>query len=133
MVEISTDKNRLQISTIHAFLTGSYWAKGRTIEEVKKSIDHSLCFGVYVDDEQIGFARVCTDYTILAYLMDVFILPKFRGLGYAKMLMKVIIDEPQLQKCHTWMLKTNDAHSLYEQFDFTELSDPRKVMERIIK
>ena len=70
------------------FLTETYWAKGRTIDEVKKTIENCLCFGVYLEEKQIGFARVCTDYTIFAYLMDVFILPEFRGKGYSKQLMK---------------------------------------------
>ena len=79
MIEISTDKTKLQISVIHQFLTETYWAKGRTIGEVKTSIQHSFCFGVYLDNKQIGFARVATDYVVFAYIMDVFILPKYRG------------------------------------------------------
>lgn len=133
MLEISTDKNRLDIEMIHAFLTESYWAKGRTIEHVQKSIDHSLCFGVYVNENQIGFARICTDYTVFAYLMDVFIVPAYRGLGYSKELLKAIIREPLLQDCHTWMLKTVDAHELYKQFGFSESDKPEMVMERIIR
>jgi len=132
MVEISINKERLDVPKIHAFLTESYWAKGRTIEEVKKTIENSMCFGVYIDTIQIGFARVCTDYTVFAYLMDVFILPEYRGKGYAKILLEHIMAAPQLQNCHTWMLKTADAHGLYEQFNFTELADSKKVMERII-
>jgi len=131
MIEISTNKNRLDIPKIHAFLTDSYWAKGRTVEAVKKSIENSLCFGLYVGTNQIGFARVCTDYTIFAYLMDIFILPDYRGKGYAKILMQAIVDNPELQSCHTWMLKTADAHSLYNQFAFTKLEHPEKVMERL--
>ena len=133
MIEVSTDKNRLEISKIHAFLTESYWAKGRTLRAVKKSIEHSLCFGLYLDKNLIGFARISTDYTIFAYLMDVFILPDYRGHGYAKTLMKAIVEHAELQSCHTWMLKTADAHSLYEQFGFKELENPKIVMERIIK
>ncbi len=132
MIEISTDKNRLDIPKTHAFLTESYWAKGRTIEGVEESIENSLCFGVYLEGTQIGFARVCTDYTIFAYLMDVFILPDYRGRGYAKILMKAIVEHTELQSCHTWMLKTADAHSMYEQFGFAKLAHPEKVMERIV-
>ncbi|SFZ89416.1 Acetyltransferase (GNAT) domain-containing protein [Flaviramulus basaltis] len=133
MIEISTDKSRLEIDVIHKFLTTAYWAKGRTIEEVKKSISHCLCFGVYLDKRQIGFARIATDYTVFAYLMDVFILPEFRGKGYSKKLMKSINEEPKLQTCKVWMLKTSDAHNLYKQFGYNELSHPDKVMERILK
>ena len=133
MFEISTDKNKLDIEMIHSFLTNSYWAKGRTIEEVEKSIENSLCFGVYLDNKQIGFARAVTDYTIYVYLMDVFILRNARKKGYSKQLMKAILEEPKLQDCKDWALKTKDAHGLYKQFGFTELKHSEKVMERILK
>ena len=132
MIEISTDKNKLQIKMIHQFLTKSYWAKGRTIDEVKKSIEHCLCFGVYLDEKQIGFARIATDYTVFAYVMDVFILPEYQGNGYSKQLMSAINVEPRLQSCKVWMLKTADTHSLYKQFGYNELAQPEKLMERII-
>lgn len=133
MIEISTDKNKLQTDVIHQFLSNSYWAKGRTIDEVKKTIDACLCFGVYLNEKQIGFARIVTDYTVFAYLMDVFVLPEHRGKGYSKQLMKVINEEPQLHACKVWMLKTADAHNLYKQFGYTALTQPEKVMERILK
>jgi GNAT superfamily N-acetyltransferase len=132
MIDISTDKSKLQIEVIHRFLSTAYWAKGRTLQEVEKTIEHCLCFGVYLDEKQIGFARVATDYTIFAYLMDVFILPEYRGKGYSKLLMKAIHEEPQLQSCKVWMLKTLDAHGLYKQFGYTELKHPEKIMERLI-
>ena len=78
MITISTDKSKLQIAVIHSFLTNSYWAKGRTIAEVENTIKNCLCFGVYINDIQIGFGRVATDYTVFAYLMDIFILPEHR-------------------------------------------------------
>jgi GNAT superfamily N-acetyltransferase len=133
MIKISTDKKKLQIDVIHQFLTTAYWAKGRTIEDVKKTINNCLYFGVYLDDKQIGFARIATDYTVFAYLMDVFILPEHTGKGYSKQLMKAINEESQLQSCKVWMLKTSDAHGLYKQFGYTELGHPEKVMERILK
>ena len=132
MIKISTDKEKLQIDVIHQFLTETYWAKERTLEEVKKTIEHCLCFGMYLDGKQIGFARLATDYTVFAYLMDVFILPEHRGKGYSKQLMKAINEEPQLQTCKVWMLKTSDAHKLYKQFGYTELKYPEKVMERLL-
>ena len=132
MITISTDKEKLQIDVIHEFLTETYWAKGRTLEEVKKTIEHCLCFGMYLDGKQIGFARLATDYTVFAYLMDVFVLPEYRGKGYSKQLMKAINEEPQLQSCKVWMLKTSDAHKLYKQFGYTELKYPEKVMERLL-
>ena len=132
MIKISTDKSKLQVDVIHQFLTNSYWGKGRTVDEVKKTIENCLCFGVYLDEKQIGFARIATDYTVFAYLMDVFVLPEHRGKGYSKQLMKVIIEEPQLQSCKVWMLKTADAHNLYKQFGFSELKHPEKLMERLL-
>lgn len=133
MIEISTDKSKLQIEVIHQFLTTSYWAKGRTIDEVRKTIEHCLCFGVYLEDKQIGFARIATDYTVFAYLMDVFILPEYRGNGYSKKLIQAIIEDSELQSCTVWMLKTADAHALYKQFGYTELKHPEKLMERLLK
>lgn len=132
MFEISTQKSKLQVEVIHQFLTTTYWAKGRTLEEVKQSIEHSFCFGVYLQGKQIGFARLATDYTVFAYLMDVFILPEYRGNGYSKKLMKAINDEPKLQSCKVFMLKTSDAHKLYKQFGYTELKQPERVMERLL-
>lgn len=133
MIEISRDKSRLQIEVIYQFLTETYWAKGRTLQEVKTSIEHCLCFGVYIEGKQIGFARIATDYVVFAYLMDVFILPDYRGNGYSKELMKTINKSPELQNCKIWMLKTADAHNLYKQFGFTELKQPEKLMERLLK
>ena len=132
MITISIDKEKLQIDVIRQFLTETYWAKGRTLDEVKKTIEHCLCFGMYLDGKQIGFARLATDYTVFAYLMDVFVLPEYRGKGYSKQLMKAINEEPQLQSCKVWMLKTSDAHKLYKQFGYTELKYPEKVMERLL-
>ncbi|WP_299120343.1 GNAT family N-acetyltransferase [uncultured Winogradskyella sp.] len=133
MIKISTDKNKLQIEVIHQFLTHTYWAKGRTLEEVKTSIKNCLCFGVYIEEKQIGFARVASDYVVFAYLMDVFILPEYRGNGYSKKLMKAVSESSQLQNCKIWMLKTADAHNLYKQFGFTELKEPEKIMEKLLK
>lgn len=132
MIQISLDKSKLQIDVIHRFLTETYWAKGRSIDEVKKSIENSLCYGVYIDEEQIGFARIVTDYTVFVYLMDVFILPEHRSKGYSKRLIKVMIENSKLKTCKVWMLKTSDAHGLYKQFDFTGLKNPVKVMERLL-
>lgn len=132
-MEISKDKSRFDINMIHAFLTETYWAKGRTIDEVKTSMEHCLCFGVFFKNKQIGFARIATDFVVFAYVMDVFILPGYRGNGYSKQLMQAINEEPLLQSCKVWMLKTSDAHQLYRQFGYTELKHPEKVMERLLK
>ncbi len=133
MITISSDKSRLQVNMIHAFLTQAYWSEGRTIEQVEKSIEHSLCFGVYIEDKQIGFARIVTDYTVFSYLMDVFILPEYRGKGYSKELMKNIVNDAALKTCRVWMLKTSDAQDFYKKFDYRALRHSEKVMERILK
>ena len=132
MIEISTDKSRLDVNSIYQFLTTAYWAKGRSIENVQKTIDNSLCFGVYLENKQIGFARICTDYTVFAYLMDIYILPKHRRKGYSKQLMEAIIKDDNLKSCKVWMLKTRDTHGLYKAFEFTPLQFPEKLMERIL-
>jgi GNAT superfamily N-acetyltransferase len=128
---ISTDQNRLQIEVIHKFLSEeSYWAKERTLEQTERAIENSLSFGVYRGKNQIGFARVVTDYTAFAYLGDVFILKEFRGLGLSKWLMEVIVSHPELQNFRRWILATKDAHSLYEKFGFTKLKFPERWMEK---
>jgi len=132
MITISTDKSKLQVPVIHQFLTNSYWAKGRTLAQVQTTIDNCLCFGLYKDDQQIGFGRIATDYAVFAYLMDLFVLPEHQGNGYAKQLMQAIVNANELKDCRTWMLKTFDAHGLYAQFGFTELDNSDIVMERIL-
>ncbi len=129
-IVISTKKEKLNIDFIHEFLTNSYWAKGRTKEDVSKSIEHSLPFGVYKDDVQIGFARVLTDYTIFAYLMDVFIIKKHQGSGYGKQLIKTIMEHETLCDIPKWMLATADAYRLYEKFGFKEIPDPTIFMSK---
>lgn len=131
-IQITTDKSLLQLELIHDFLKETYWAKGRTLEQVKKTVDNNLCFGVYLDGKQIGFARVCTDYVVFAYLMDVFILPEHRGKGYSKELIRVILEHTDLKTCKVWMLKTSDAHELYKKFGFVEPVNPEKIMERLL-
>lgn len=127
---ISTDKSKLDLDTIHGFLSKSYWADGRTRETIQKSIDNSICFGVYLDEEQIGFARVVSDYSIFAYIMDVFILEEYRGNGYSKQLMHAITTYEDTCDCENWFLRTKDAQGLYSQFGFVELEFPERTMHR---
>ena len=127
---ISTDKSLLDTPLIHQYLTeDSYWAKGRSIETVKTSIEHSICFGVYNQQQQVGFARVVSDCAIFAWIMDVFILPQFQGNGLGKKLMTEILNHPNLQDLSRWGLGTADAHGLYKQFGFTEIMEPHRLME----
>jgi GNAT superfamily N-acetyltransferase len=129
---ISTDKERLNVSLIHNFLSNSaYWAKGRSLDLVKRAIENSLNFGVYKDGEQIGFARVVTDYATFAWLADVFILDDYRGHGLSKWLIEVIVSHQQLQGFRRWVLATRDAHELYRRFGFAELKEPARWMERL--
>lgn len=128
---ITTDKGRLQIDEIYKFLREeSYWAAERTREQTRRAIENSLCFGVYRDDRQIGFARVVSDRATFAYIGDVYILKEFRGRGLSKKLMKAMLAHPDLQNLRRWILATKDAHGLYEQFGFHNLKFPERWMER---
>jgi GNAT superfamily N-acetyltransferase len=128
-VVVSTDRARLDLDVIHGFLTGCYWARGISRELVARSIENALCFGVYEEGQQIGFARVISDYATYAYLGDVFILEGYRGRGLSKWLMECIVQHPQLQGLRRWSLVTGDAHGLYTQFGFTPLAAPERWME----
>ena len=132
MITVSTDKSKLNVPFIQNFLKDIYWAAGRTMEEVQTTIDASFCFGIYLNDEQIGFCRVITDYIVFAYVMDVFIDENHRGKGYSSILIKAMLTEPQLQQVKIWRLATSDAHFLYEKFGFKLLGHPEKMMEKII-
>jgi GNAT superfamily N-acetyltransferase len=127
---ISTDQSRLDLAVVHGFLTTSYWAAGIPLEIVKKSIEHSLNFGVYWGEQQVGFARVITDYATFAYIGDVFILEEFRGRGLSKWLMEVIADHPELQGLRRWLLLTRDARGLYEKTGFVGPKTPERYMEK---
>jgi GNAT superfamily N-acetyltransferase len=129
MYTISTDKSRLDIDGIHAFLRESYWARNIPRDVFVRSVENSMCFGAYDGQRQIGFARVITDYATFAYLGDVFVLPSHRGRGVAKQLMQAIRDHPDLQGLRRWHLLTRDAHRLYEQFGFRKLAKPERHME----
>jgi GNAT superfamily N-acetyltransferase len=131
-ITVSTDKQQLDVPFIQHFLKDIYWAAGRTIEEVQRSIDASVCFGIYLDEKQIGFGRVITDYVVFAYLMDVFITEEQRGKGYSSILIDSMMKEPQLQEIKIWRLATSDAHFLYEKFGFKALAHPEKMMEKIV-
>lgn len=124
---ISTQKAKLQINLILSYLHRSYWASETPAELIIESINNSLCFGLFEEENQIGFARVITDYSRFAYLADVFILEEWRGKGLSKWLVKTIMEHPKLQQAR-WMLATKDAHSLYEKFGFTSLNEPEKYM-----
>ena len=127
--EISTDKTRVDLQMIYQFLTKAYWAKGRTLNEVKQSINNSIIFGMYVNEKQIGFARVLTDGIVVAHLLDVFIVEKYRGFGYSKKLMSHIFNHSGI-RVKKWMLATRDAHSLYAKFGFSTFQNPEHWMDK---
>jgi GNAT superfamily N-acetyltransferase len=128
----STDKSKLDIDMIEEYLSKrSYWAKGRSREKIVKSIENSMCFGVYTDaGQQVGFARVLSDFAVFAWIMDVFILEDFQKQGLGILLMKAIMEHPDLQGLERWGLGTKDAHGLYEKFGFRRLKTPETKMER---
>ena len=113
---ISTDSSRLDLAVIHDYLDGeSYWAQGRPLDVMQRALEHSLCFGVYAGDEQVGLARVVTDYATFAWLCDVFILESHRGQGLGKWLIESVVVHPELQGL-LFMLATRDAHGLYQRY-----------------
>lgn len=127
---ISTDKTLLDINMVHHFLGQvSYWGKGISMQTVQTSIDNSLCFGVYHQQKQVGFARVITDQATFAYVCDVFILPENRKSGLSKWLLQTIRNDPKLQNLRRWVLATADAHGLYEQFGFSKIKNPERWLE----
>jgi N-acetylglutamate synthase-like GNAT family acetyltransferase len=128
---ISTDRSKLDVDVIHKFLARSYWAEGIPRETVERSIENSLCFGVYDNARQIGFARVISDFATYAYVADVFILEPYRERGLGKELMASIMAHPDLQGLRRWSLGTRDAQGLYTQFGFKPVVNTRArtVME----
>lgn len=127
--EISTDPTRIDLDVVHRFLSEeAYWAKGRSREVVERSIEHSLCFGAYLDGEQAGFARVVTDRATFAWLADVFVLPEHRGRGLGKRLVQAALGHPELDGVYRWFLGTADAHDLYRRYGFRELQRAERFL-----
>jgi len=130
---ISTDPQRVNLAAVHRYLSEeSYWAKNIPFDIVERSVKHSLCFGIYQEDEQAGFARIISDRATFAWLADVFVLPAHRGKGLSKWLMEVIQAHPDLQGLRRWLLGTLDAHGLYAQFGWNPLTAEqiRRFMQR---
>ncbi len=127
--DISTDPSRLQLDAIHAYLVRSYWSPGIPKDVVARAIAHSLCFGIYLGEAQVGFARVVTDRATFAYLADVYVLEAHRGQGLSKRLVATVQSHPDLQGLRRFVLATADAHGLYAQFGFRPLSAPERMME----
>lgn len=129
--EISTDPERLDVAAIHAALDRTYWAAGRPLDTVLRSIAGSLNFGLYAPDgAQVGFTRVITDRATFAWVCDVYVLEEHRGLALGKALMEAVTTHPDLQGLRRMMLATADAHGLYAQFGFEPLDEPSLFMGR---
>jgi GNAT superfamily N-acetyltransferase len=128
---ISTDPARLDMNAIHGFLSRAYWARGRPQERTEEGVKNSLVFGLYQGQAQIGVARVITDFSVMAYLCDVFIDEEYRGQGLGKWLVQSILEHPDLKHIRRWLLATDDAHGLYRQFGFEPLAEPAKWMQRL--
>ncbi|MCI0882782.1 MAG: GNAT family N-acetyltransferase [Chloroflexi bacterium] len=127
---VTTDPSRLDIDYIHAFLTGSYWARGIPRDVVARAIENSLNFGLFEGARQVGFARAITDRAWYAYIADVFVDEAHRGKGLGKLIMEAVTSHPELQNLRRMMLGTADAHGLYRQFGFTDVEKPERWMER---
>ncbi|HEY3405688.1 MAG TPA: GNAT family N-acetyltransferase [Ohtaekwangia sp.] len=126
----STDRSRMDIQVIFRFISEqSYWAQGISIETVKRSIENSLCFGIYHQGEQVGFARIITDYATIAYLGDVFVDEAHRGKGLSKALMTFMQSIEEMKTLRRMILLTRDAHTLYAQYGFKPLAAPQNYME----
>ncbi|HNV83197.1 MAG TPA: GNAT family N-acetyltransferase [Arenimonas sp.] len=129
-IRISTNRADVNLDVVHAFLSqDAYWSKNIPFELVRKAIENSYCFSAFVEDRQVGFARVISDGATFAYLCDVFTLPEFRGCGIGKKLMQTVQAHPELQGLRRWMLMTADAHKLYESYGFSVLAKPDRAME----
>lgn len=127
---ITTNKSKMDLFSVHDFLSNhSGWSNNIPLEKVRISIENSLCFGVFDGENQIGFARIISDFSTIAYLGDVFILEKYRGLGLSKKLMDVIMSHPNLQGLRRWILLTSTAEWLYTKYGFTKVSNPEIYME----
>ncbi|MGC1457184.1 MAG: GNAT family N-acetyltransferase [Steroidobacteraceae bacterium] len=127
--EFTCDKQRLDIEGIHSFLAQSYWSPGIPRAVVERAIANSLCFAIFHENKQVGFARVITDKATFAYLADVYVLPDHRGKGLSKRLVEQVLQHPDLQGLRRMMLGTLDAHGLYEKYGFRPLAAPERVME----
>jgi GNAT superfamily N-acetyltransferase len=127
---VSTDPVRVDLDVVHQYLTNSYWANGISRATVVRSIENSLCFGIYNTRGQVGFARVISDFATYAYIGDVFVLEAYQRQGLGKFLMQCIMSHKALQGLRRWSLVTRDAHGLYGQFGFTPLKAPYRWMER---
>ena len=129
-IEISNDPERLDVELVYQFLSQSYWASNRSREVIERSLRHSLCFGAYCANKQIGFGRAITDRAVFAYIADVFVLPEWRGRGIGKLLICAMLEDSSLRELQTILLRTRDAHDLYRKFGFGPVNAAENMMAR---
>ncbi len=127
--EITTDLERMDVGAIHAFLSQTYWSPGIPLALVQRAMANSLCFGVLLQGEQVGFARLITDRATFAYLADVYVLEAHRGRGLSQRIMDHVVAHPDLQGLRRMLLATRDAHALYSKYGFKPLANPTAMME----
>ncbi|MEM8927326.1 MAG: GNAT family N-acetyltransferase [Bacteroidota bacterium] len=127
-IQISSDRSLLDVNKIHGVIKNSYWGSYRSVEQTKKTIENSLCFGAYRAEEQIGFARVLTDEVVLAHIMDVVIFEGYKGKGIGKILMEYILKDPRVRDVLSITLKTKDAHTFYEKYGFKKVGNSKLWM-----
>ena len=127
-LEFSTEQARVDVDLVYNFLRETYWAADRSLEQVQRTIENSRCYSVFLDRNQIAFARVVSDYVAFAYLLDVFVLPEFRGHGIATRLLNFVLADRELSDVSVWQLKTRDAHELYRGVGFGPLEEPELCM-----
>jgi len=126
---ISTDPSRLNMDVVHGYLARAFWSEDIPRDTVERAVRNSLCFALFEGAQQVGFARVVTDYATFAWICDVFVLESHRGRGLAKWLMQSVVGHPNLQGLRRWHLTTRDAHDLYRKVGFVPLSKPERHME----
>ncbi|MFH0882801.1 MAG: GNAT family N-acetyltransferase [bacterium] len=129
---ISTDRGLLDIDLIWRFLSDeAYWSKGIKRSRIERAIRHSICFGLYQGKKQIGFSRVITDHSILAYVLDMFIIEEYRGKGHGSWMIQCMLEHPDLKRVRRWMLRTHQQHELFHKFGFEVFGEPQTIMSRI--
>lgn len=129
---ISTDRGLLDVDLIWQFLSDeAYWSKGIKRARVKHAIDSSICFGMYLGKKQIGFSRVITDHSILAYVLDMFVIEEYRNQGLGSWMIQCMLEHPDLKRVKRWMLRTHQQHDLFRKFGFEVFGEPQTLMSRI--
>lgn len=122
---LTDDKSRLDIDAIHALLRHTYWAEKWPRSLIERFISGSACFSVFHQGRQIAFARAISDHVTFTYLCDVVVHPDHRGRGLGQWLVKCVLEHPDLQTL-TYVLRTRDAHGLYEKFGFQRVEYMRR-------